>query len=191
MNSDFVHQLPDPNRPIITLQVSHEILLTEIGLHDAEIIFETIDRQRSYLSKWLPFVEGTKNLHDTRSFVLYSIATGSAMNEYVFRINFNAVFAGLIGFRNADKDKNRIELGYWLAEEFQHKGIISQSVHMLTSYAITKLGFKEVIIKCASENSPSRRIPENCGFEWIGQEEKAELLSDGNLTDIEIYRRGY
>ena len=53
---------------------------------DATDIFKTIDSQRSYLGKWLPFVEFTKQLSDTEQFVGTIVNVPKTQFEYVFTI---------------------------------------------------------------------------------------------------------
>ena len=40
----------------MTIEVDKEIKLTQLEQSDAKDIFETIDSQREYLGRWLPFV---------------------------------------------------------------------------------------------------------------------------------------
>ena len=42
------------------IKVNQDIILKQIQLSDAQSIFSTIDSQRDYLGKWLPFVSWTK-----------------------------------------------------------------------------------------------------------------------------------
>ncbi|WP_281980691.1 hypothetical protein [Tenacibaculum mesophilum] len=51
------------------LKVGSGIELKELELHDAADIFRIINKERTYLGKWLPFVAYTKELKDTESFV--------------------------------------------------------------------------------------------------------------------------
>ena len=49
--------------------VSNEILLERIKSSDAETIFMAIDQNRSHLGKWLPFVDYTKEVKDSETFI--------------------------------------------------------------------------------------------------------------------------
>ena len=95
---------------------------------DTSDIFRAIDTQRPYLGLWLPFVALTLREEDTRAFV------GSALADTanpVYTIRADALFAGLIGFKSADPVTRTIEIGYWLCEEYQHRGIITAAVRAL------------------------------------------------------------
>jgi ribosomal-protein-serine acetyltransferase len=177
----------EPKRDKLLIHVDESISLHEVCHHDARVIFETIDQQRHYLAKWLPFVENTKELSDTENFIIYAVASGIAAQEYVFRINYNGQFAGLIGFRNTDINNRKTELGYWLSEPLQHKGIARKSVEAVTQFAFEKLQLEEIIIRCAVDNTPSRRVPEATGFTYLKTENMSERLSDGTFTDVAVY----
>jgi ribosomal-protein-serine acetyltransferase len=92
----------------------------------APIIFETINRDREYLRKWLPFVDFTKQLGDTEAFVA-SLTSQANKKDKVYSIWYREEFAGLIGFKDTDWVNRKSEMGYWLAEKMQGKGIVSQS----------------------------------------------------------------
>jgi ribosomal-protein-serine acetyltransferase len=165
------------------LYVSEKLLLRQIEMADAEPVFETINSQRQYLRKWLPFVDLTKQLDDTRNFIrgIYND------QELVFVIQYEGEFAGLIGFRGTDRANRKTEIGYWLSEPFQHKGIATESVKRLVKFAFEKLQLNRVEINCAVGNLPSKKIPQRLGFQFEGIERDGELLSDAVFADIERY----
>ena len=70
-----------------TIRVTPNILLKQIELADAEDIFHTINNQRTYLGKWLPFVAQTKTLEDTKQFIRSVADTPEKQREYVFVIH--------------------------------------------------------------------------------------------------------
>lgn len=85
------------------------------------------------------------------------------------------------------RPKKRAEIGYWLSEKYQKKGIVTQSVSTLLDYAFSELGLNRVQIRCAVGNIPSKNIPRRLGFLFEGIERDGELLSDNQFTDIEVY----
>lgn len=48
------------------IRINDKIRLEEIKMSMANVVFETIDRDREYLKQWLPFVEFTQQLSDTK-----------------------------------------------------------------------------------------------------------------------------
>jgi ribosomal-protein-serine acetyltransferase len=169
------------------IKVNENILLKQIVISDAKDIFETIDSQRIYLRKWLPFVDMTKQFSDTEKFIksIYSVPIEN--KELVFVIHYNQKFAGLIGFKSTDRMNKKTEIGYWLSETCQKKGIITESLVALINFAFNDLDLNRIQIKCAIGNIPSKNIPKRLNFEFEGIERDGEILSDGEYTDVEIY----
>ncbi len=168
---------------MLLLTINGFISLHQISKADAEDIFNTIDTQRDYLRKWLPFIDNTITIKDTLTF----INDCNTKNEIVFVIRYKLAFAGLIGFKEADNHNKKIEIGYWLSEKFQHKGLITSSLKKLIPFAFEYLKMNRIQIKCAVNNLASKRIPQKIGFRYEGIEREGELLSDGHFTDLEVY----
>lgn len=169
------------------IAVSEQITMREIAPKDAEIIFKTIDSQREYLRRWLPFVEDTKDIDFTRSFIHSICDTLPEEKEYTFILLYEGEFAGLIGFRATDRANQKTEIGYWLSEYYQHRGIISSSVPVLLRFAFNEWGINRVQIRCGVGNTPSRNIPLRLGFHFEGVERAGERFPDGSFIDLEVY----
>ncbi|WP_321436841.1 GNAT family N-acetyltransferase [uncultured Bacteroides sp.] len=169
------------------IKVGNNVVLKQLELEDAIDIFHIIDSQREYLRKWLPFVDSTKELEDSLSFVSSAINVPDEEKEYMFVIHYNDRFAGLIGFKDTEKENKRTEIGYWLSEIYQKKGIITESVKALLHFAYNELDINRVQIKCAVGNIPSKNIPKRLGFKFEGIERDGELLVDNQFTDLELY----
>jgi ribosomal-protein-serine acetyltransferase len=171
----------------MTLTVNAAISLKEIDLSDANDIFRTIDSQREYLRKWLPFIDNTKEVTDTRRFIKAMMDTPEKTKEFTFVIHFEGEFAGLIGTKDTDKANKRTEIGYWLSEKFQKKGIITQSARRLMQFLFDELEMNRIQIKCATENFSSKKIPQRLGFCHEGIERDGELLINDKFTDLDLF----
>src|SRR5690606_16567243 len=112
-----------------------DIDLKQLEQSDAAGIFKTIDSQREYLGRWLPFVEYTTELSDSEDYVNSVINAPEERFEYVFSIRKKGKFVGLIGFKDTDHHNQKTEIGYWLSEVYQKQGIITKSVEKLCDFA--------------------------------------------------------
>ena len=171
------------------IRVTESIILKQIEFIDSKDIFETIDSQREYLGRWLPFVYITRKIEDTQNFIQTIIDVPTKNFEYVFVIHYNSKFAGLIGFKCTDKLNKKTEIGYWLSECFQKKSIITESVKALCKFAYNDLDINRIQIKCAAGNISSKKIPKRLGFKLEGIEREGELLTGGKFTDLEVYSK--
>ena len=174
---------------MITIRICKEIELKQLEPSDAIAIFQTIDRQREYLGKWLPFVELTRELSDTEKFVDSVVNAPDDRFDYVFTIRKQDDVIGIIGFKDTDKLNGKTEIGYWISENYQKRGIVTKSVEKLCDFAFNKQGINRIQIKCAVGNTPSIKIPRKLGFVFEGIERDGELLTGNVFTDLEIYSK--
>ncbi|MDT0294854.1 GNAT family protein [Mesonia ostreae] len=171
------------------IRIDSNIELRQLELLDSVDIFNTINSQREYLGKWLPFVEFTKEIKDTENFVKSVINIPKDNFEFTFTIRRKNEFVGLIGLKGTDKANKKTEIGYWLSEKFQKEGIMTESVAKLCDFAFNDLRLNRVKIKCAVGNNPSINIPKKLGFKFEGIERDGELLTGSRFTDVEVYSK--
>lgn len=149
---------------------------------DAADIFASIDSQRAHLGPWLPFVAETQRIEQTRE-----VVAAMRADAPVFTIRCGDAFAGLIGFKSADLRLREIEIGYWLRKEQQGKGVMTTAVRALCRMAFDEMEIQRIIIRCATGNGPSNRIPQRLGFRLEYVEPRGEQLSDGRWVDLNVY----
>lgn len=168
------------------LNVSEKLTLSKSVLSDAKEVFAVVDSQRDYLGKWLPFIETTLKVEDSKAFIKASIGLSSGYSDALFTIRNEGVFMGMIGFKATDLHNRRTEIGYWLREEYQHRGIMTKCVSFLCELAKSELNIHRIQIKCAVGNTASHNIPKSLNFKFEGIERDGELLSDGYI-DVEVW----
>ncbi len=168
------------------LEVSRNIRLEAIKMSMANEIFDTIEHDRDYLQPWLPFVELTLKLTDTEKFIQAILSQPQNKKDEVYAIWFKNEFAGLIGFKDTDWLNRKTELGYWISEKMQGKGIVTKCVEKLIRYTFLKLKLNRIQIKVAAGNLKSATIPKRLGFTLEGVERAGEKYNQGYL-DLEVY----
>lgn len=167
------------------LRVNSSIVLKELSINDAPVIFDSINNNRKHLTKWLPFVDNTKELDDTLAFVK-SIVNDRERRQEIFTIWNNQKFAGLIGLKDFDYLNRKVEIGYWLIESMTGKGIITQSVEEIMRFIFEKVQLNRIQIKCGVGNSASSAVPKRLGFIYEGIERQGERHID-KYIDLEVY----
>ena len=129
------------------LKVNSEIELRTLQLSDSNDIFNTIDSQRIYLGKWLPFVEDIKKVDDIVEFVVSVANLPKEKLEFAFTIRKQDKLVGLIHLKSTDIVNRKTEVGYWLSEKFQRQGIMTKSLERLCYFAFNELNLNRVQIK--------------------------------------------
>ena len=166
------------------IPVNNEIHLEILSESHALLIFATIDSQREYLRKWLPFIDASKKVEDTLFFIRQTANSPDKDTTYV--IFYQNEFAGLAGLKATDYANKRTEIGYWLSESLQGKGIVTSVCKKLIAIAFGEMGMNRVQIRMAVENEKSCAVAKRLGFTFEGIESDGELLLSG-FTDIRVY----
>jgi len=155
----------------------------------AAALYACVDENRDYLREWLPWVDGTTGESDTLEFIRGSLEQVSA-NDGIAAGIWQTVDAGgvigVIGTHKINWPNRKVELGYWIARDFQGRGIVTAACRLLITYLLRDLALNRVEIHCATGNHKSCAIPQRLGFEHEG------ILRDGQLCcgkyqDLKIY----
>ncbi|MGB3633013.1 MAG: GNAT family protein [Rubrobacteraceae bacterium] len=153
--------------------------------HAAELT-EVTDRNREHLRQWLPWLDDNRTLEDRRKFIRGTLRQLADNNGFQAGIWHEGRLTGVVGYLGVEWENRRASLGYWLAEEFEGKGLMTKSCRAFTTHAFDAYNLNHVTIACATENVKSRAIPERLGFELEGVRRQAEWLYD-HFVDHALY----
>ncbi len=107
--------------------------------------------------------------------------------HHVFAIDINGEACGGIGIHpQSDIQRLNAELGYWLAEPFWGKGIISKAIPMLIDFTFSNLPVTRIFARPFARNIASQKVLEKNGFVLEARIEKS-LIKNGVLEDELIY----
>ncbi len=170
----------------LILKVDSDVELRQLAEQDAAPLFRLIDRNRSYLRQWLPWLDDTTTVIDTLQFI--NAVTNRAFENkgYTFGILHRGVLAGVIGQHEMDHANRSAELGYWLDGDRQGLGIMTRAATRVVEFAFGEQDCHRVVLRCAAENDRSRGIPERLGFVQEGMLRDAEWLYD-HFVDLAVY----
>lgn len=101
-----------------------------------------------------------------------------------FAIVYQGELAGTIGFNDIDRGIKCGTVGYWLGQDFQGKGIMSQALETVIDYGFRNLKLDKIEIRVATGNVKSRALPERFGFLEEGVLRNAEWLYDRYVDHV-------
>jgi ribosomal-protein-serine acetyltransferase len=78
------------------------------------------------------------------------------------------------------------ELGYWLGERHQKKGLMTSACRAYVAHAFEELGLNRVEVRAAVMNERSRAVPVRLGFTHEGTIRQVERLHD-RFVDHAVY----
>ncbi len=125
-------------------------------------------------------------IEDANRFLQGSVAGAPRKN---FCIEIDGVAVGGIGLRpGEDVHRHTAEFGYWLAEEFWGKGIMTEVVPAFVDYCFKEFSLNRIYAEPFSNNPASARVLEKAGFVLEGRLRK-NVVNDGKVVDSLLYAR--
>ncbi len=106
---------------------------------------------------------------------------------HIFAIDVNGEAVGAIGL-HPQKDimcKNA-ELGYWLAEPYWGKGIITEAIKQIVPIGFSIFDITRIYARPYGTNAASQRVLEKAGFKLEARIEK-NIFKNGEFLDELIY----
>ena len=165
------------------IRVDSEITLRTPTLSDAEGLFELINSNRAHLREWLPGLLTVETVEQERKWLQERITDTGGEKPLLIIIDKNVV--GVIG-AHIEEQNAVAEVGYWLAEGQQGRGITTRSCAAIVDELLRVQGMNRIVIRASVENTRSRAVPERLGFVHEGVERQAVKLPDG-FVDMAVY----
>jgi ribosomal-protein-serine acetyltransferase len=170
----------------MTITIDNTLRLELITEKHAQPIFDMVDANRLHLRPWLPFVDRMQTVEFAKNYINGVLQRNKEGNEYAFVIIENDTVIGRIGVYKIDGQNKIGEIGYWIIEGFQGKGIVTRSCKAIIDFCFSDLQLNRIEIKCGTENYKSKTIPEKLNFTKEGVIRQGELLYDSYI-DLNLY----
>ena len=168
------------------LIVDDEITLKTVQLDDIESRYKVIDENREFLKKWLGWLDFYKTSNDLIEYTKDCQEKEKNKEAYAFGIYYLNEFVGSIEIQEINYRNQKCEIGYWLSEKFNGKGIMIKSCKSIINYIFDCMKLNKISILTATENYSSQAIPEKLKFIKEGTLIENECLY-GNFVDNYIY----
>lgn len=108
---------------------------------------------------------------------------------FAFAITVDDKAVGSIGvFRQGNIHRQTAELGYYLAEEYWGRGIMTEAVKQVCEYVFHKSDIIRIYAEPFAYNAASCRVLEKAGFQYEGTLRK-NAVKNGKVVDMKLYAR--
>jgi ribosomal-protein-alanine N-acetyltransferase len=146
---------------------------------DAESLVEYADNRKIWMNLRDAFPHPyTKR--EARSFIR---TVRERTPETTFAIAVKDEAVGSIGFvLRPDVERVSAEIGYWLAEPFWGRGIVTEALIAVTRYAIEAHHLTRIYALPFAWNTPSCRVLEKAGY-VLEARLRRSAVKDGQITD--------
>ena len=106
---------------------------------------------------------------------------------FSFAVTIDNKAIGSIGvFRQSNIHCRTAELGYYIAEEYWGKGIMTEAVKQICEYVFRKSDIIRIYAETFAYNKASCRVLEKAGFQYEGTLRK-NAVKNGKVLDVEMY----
>ena len=171
---------------MLILSPSKEIQLKVIEESDAEVVYTTLKKNKVRLREWLSWIDQVNSLDDFKKIISKIQEQSRNGRSFLFEILYQEKLAGIIDLQYIDYKNKKTSIGYWLAQELEGKGIVTQAIKTLVNFAFTELLLNRVELTIAVDNIKSNKAALNAGFVKEGVLRENEWLYD-HFTDQNIY----
>jgi len=152
----------------------------------AEDLYELLQRERSNLKEYVPWVSETQSLTDTRRFLEESDLFNRGGQKLISMIYYQERMTGSIGLLKINRHHRSAEMGFWLIRENEGKRIMSTAARLLINYVFDQTTIHRLEIKIPSSNVRAHRIPHVLGFLHEGTLRQG-AYQHGEFLDLELY----
>lgn len=166
--------------------IDDDLAIRPTEVRDAGAVFALVDSNRAHLRSWLSWVDPTESIADSEQFIRSSRRKWGERDGWEGGIWWQGKLVGSVGYHYWDFELGTTELGYWLAQPYTGKGIMTRVVRAMTDDALFDLGLNRFVIHCAVGNTASAAIPQRLGFVHEGIIREAQWLYD-RYVDWNVY----
>jgi ribosomal-protein-serine acetyltransferase len=170
--------------PKLGIRIDEDTNLCMLEERHAQELYDLVDANRAHLREWLPWVDYETSVEDSKAFIKHALQQFASNEGFQLGIWYKEQLAGVIGYHPINWPNRKVEIGYWLAQSFQGKGLMTKACKTLVTYAFDELGLNKVFIQCATGNSRSCAIPKRLGFTQEGILRDAEWLYDHYVDHV-------
>jgi ribosomal-protein-serine acetyltransferase len=152
--------------------------LRVLDIHQADPLFALCDRNRDRLKPYLPWVDRTQSVEDTRQFLALAQRQYSDGNGFHAGIWWKDQLAGCVGMHLIDWMNQSVALGYWIDRDFEGRGLVTAACRRVVEESFSGYKLHRVEIRCAADNVRSCAVAERLGFRREGLLREAQKVGE-------------
>lgn len=116
-----------------------------------------------------------------------SMINANSNDTFAFAISYEGKIIGSIGaFRQGNIHRLTAEMGYYIAEPYWGKGIMSDAVSQLTDYIFNNTDIIRIFAEPFAYNIGSCKVLEHNGFVFEGIL-RSNAIKNGKIIDMKLY----
>ncbi|HSQ97209.1 MAG TPA: GNAT family protein [Rickettsiales bacterium] len=144
--------------------VTEDIEISELVPTMAGELYDVIDKNREHLKQHLVWIDKIQNVSDELKF----INSIDRSNRDAFVIINKGKIIGVIDYTKGEK---QLDIGYWIAKDYEGKGIITKCCQKIIEHGFIDLKLEKITIHMDASNPKSEAVAKRLGFKFTGIEE--------------------
>ncbi|MBI2519698.1 MAG: GNAT family N-acetyltransferase [Bdellovibrio sp.] len=144
------------------------LILKRHQVSESHVMGQVVRQNFSRFALIFPWVHEHYSSDDALKFIEASLSQWDRAEMFDFSMYDQQMeYLGNIGIHTIRWEHDRAEIGYWIKQEFEGLGYVTEAVSQLLR-ELFSLGFNRIEIRCDPENARSRKIPERLGMRLEG-----------------------
>jgi ribosomal-protein-serine acetyltransferase len=153
---------------------------------DARELYELVARNRPRLAQWMAWA-AEQTCEQTLRFIHSTQRQIAEDDGFTTALVAHDRIVGVVGFHGIDWPNRATSIGYWLSEDEEGRGTMTEAVFALVGHAFTQWKLNRVEIRADVENTRSRAIPARLGFRQEGILRQAYRVGGDRYSDDAVY----
>jgi ribosomal-protein-serine acetyltransferase len=171
------------DKPVLCIEVNEKTQLRLLEERHVEDYFALIERNQEHLYKWIALEAYEGSVETLRAYVKQRLLQFINGEGYHLGIWYQDALVGIPDYRPNSRNRS-VELGYWLEEAMEGKGIVTQACRTMVRHAFEEHEVHKVVISCAIDNPRSRAVAERLGFMQEGILRQVVRLHDRYIDGV-------
>jgi RimJ/RimL family protein N-acetyltransferase len=155
---------------------------------DSSGLWDAVDNSREHLEAFMPWVDRYHNPDDALEYTRRSRARWLLREDLSVAIveRQTGRIVGGSGLHRIDWGIRAFEIGYWIRQDAEGRGYVTETVQLLTRLAFDELNANRVELRIDTRNIRSLRVGERLGFVLEGTLRRKLPAADGTAADLHV-----
>ena len=177
------------------MKIQARLVLRPPRRGDGPALNATILASRERLALWMPWAAVVPTVADSEAYCRRQHARFLLREDLTFLIvgrdarGGEGDIVGATGLHRPDWSVRTFEIGYWLREGCEGRGLMTEAVGAIAAMAFDAIGAQRVEIRCDAVNRRSQAVAERAGFVLEGVLRRDSATPTGAPRDTRIYAR--
>ncbi len=176
------------------IKVDEELSLRLVEPRYAEEVYEAVNANREHIGRWLGWLTDSYSLESSSVRAAQCLKDFADRKQLAVTLIVDGQVVGASGWtcwnqetlHDGRLETSSADIGYWLIESAQGKGLVTRAVRALTTLAIETYDIRRVTIHAEPENEKSWKVAERLGYTYEGTLRDV-FRCDGRVVNHKLY----